>query len=106
MRARIRISSLVPSGLVIESLSDSSDSIIIAVRAESCVAECPLCGARSSRIHSRYDRQAADLPCAGKEIRICKLAAAGSLPASTTNAAAGAKRLINDVQVWEQRIIH
>jgi transposase len=70
MRAGIRISSLVPSGLVIESVSDSSDSIILAVRAESCVAKCPLCGARSSRIHSRYDRQAADLPCAGKEIRL------------------------------------
>ena len=70
MRAGIRISSLVPSGLVIESVSDSSDSIIIAVRAESGVAECPLCGARSSRIHSRYDRQAADLPCVGKEIRL------------------------------------
>jgi hypothetical protein len=70
MRAGIRISSLVPSGLVIESVSDSSDSIIIAVRAESGVAECPLCGARSSRIHSRYDRRAADLPCAGKEIRL------------------------------------
>src|SRR6202161_2203357 len=70
MRAGIRISSLVPSGLVIESVSDSSDSIIIAVRAESGGAECPLCGARSSRIHSRYDRQAADLPCAGREIRL------------------------------------
>src|SRR5215471_9432663 len=70
MRAGIRISSLVPSGLVIESVSDSSDSIIIAVRAESGVAECPLCGARSSRIHSRYNRHAADLPCAGKEIRL------------------------------------
>jgi transposase len=70
MRAGIRISSLVPSGLVIESVSDSSDLIIIAVRAESGVAECPLCGARSSRIHSRYDRQAADLPCAGEEIRL------------------------------------
>src|ERR1700722_13713024 len=70
MRAGIRISSLVPSGLVIESVSESSDSIIIAVRAESGVAERPLCGARSSRIHSRYDRQAADLPCAGREIRL------------------------------------
>ena len=70
MRAGIRISSLVPSGLVVESVSDSSDSIIMAVRAESGVAECPLCGARSSRIQSRYDRQAADLPCAGKEIRL------------------------------------
>jgi transposase len=70
MRAGIRISSLVPSGLVIESVSDSSDSIILAVRSEAGMAGCPLCGARSRRIHSRYDRQVADLPCAGKEIRL------------------------------------
>jgi hypothetical protein len=55
---------------VIESVSDSSDSIILTVRSEGGVAECPLCGARSRRIHSRYDRQVADLPCAGKQIRL------------------------------------
>src|SRR6202051_3496335 len=70
MRAGIRISSLVPSGLVIEGGSDSSASIILAVRSEGGVAECPLCGTRSRRIHSRYDRQVADLPCAGKQIRL------------------------------------
>jgi hypothetical protein len=52
MQAGIRISSLVPSGLVIESVSDSSDSIILAVRSEGGMAECPLCRARSRRIHS------------------------------------------------------
>ena len=46
------------------------NSIILAVRSEGGVAECPLCGARSRRIHSRYDRQVADLPCAGKQIRL------------------------------------
>jgi transposase len=70
MRAGIRISSLVPSGLAIESVSDSSDSIILAVRSEAGMAECPLCGSRSRRIHSRYDRQVADLPSAGKQIRL------------------------------------
>jgi transposase len=70
MRAGIRISSLVPGGLVVDSASDSSDSIILAVRSEGDVAECPLCGARSRRIHSRYDRRVADLPCAGKQIRL------------------------------------
>jgi transposase len=70
MQAGIRISSLVPSGLVIESVSDSSDSIILAVRSEAGMAECPLCGSRSRRIHSRYDRQVANLPCAGKRIRL------------------------------------
>src|SRR3569833_1092204 len=71
MRAGIRISSLVPSGLVFESVSDSSDSIILAVRSEAGMAECPLCGARSRRIHGRYDRQVADLPCAGLLFRLC-----------------------------------
>jgi len=70
MRAGIRISSLVPSGLVIKSVSDSSDSIILAVGSEAGMAECPLCGARSRRIHSRYHRQVADLPSAGKQVRL------------------------------------
>ncbi len=70
MRTGIQISSLVPSGLVVESVSYSSDSIILAVRSDAGMAECLLCGARSRRIHSRYDRQVADLPCAGKQIRL------------------------------------
>jgi hypothetical protein len=70
MRAGIRISSLVPSGLGIESVSDSSDSIILAVRSEGGMAEWPLCGARSRRIHSRYDNKSWILPCAGKQIRL------------------------------------
>ena len=70
MRTGFRISSLVPSGLVIESVSDSSDSIILAVRSEAGTTKCPLCGARSRRIHSRYARQVADLPCAGRQIRL------------------------------------
>ena len=41
MRAGIRISSLVPGGLVVDSPSDSSDSSILAVRSEGDVAECP-----------------------------------------------------------------
>ena len=70
MRTGFRISSLVPSGLVVESVSDSADLIILAVRCEALMAECPLCGAASRRIHSRYIRQVADLPCAGRQIRL------------------------------------
>ena len=70
MRAGIRTSSLIPSGLVIESVSNSSDSIMLAVRSEAGMADCPLCGSSSRRIHSRYDRQVADLPCAGRQIRM------------------------------------
>jgi hypothetical protein len=44
MRTGFRISSLVPSGLAVESVSDSSDSIIFAVRSEALMAECPILG--------------------------------------------------------------
>ena len=70
MRTGFRVSSLVPNGLAVESVSDSVDSIILVVRSEAGMAKCPLCGARSRRIHSRYDRQVADLPCAGRQIRL------------------------------------
>ena len=69
MRTSFRISTLVPSGLVVESVSDSSDLISLAVRSQALMAKCPLCGAASRRIHSRYVRRVADLPCAGR--RIC-----------------------------------
>ena len=42
MRAGIRISSLVPSGFVIESVSHSSDLIILAVRSEVEMGRVPL----------------------------------------------------------------
>jgi len=70
MRAGIRISSLVPSGLAVESVSDSFDSIILTVRSATGLADCPLCGAASRRIHSRYARQVTDLPSAGKEVHL------------------------------------
>ena len=70
MRTGLRISSLVPSGLVVESVSDLSDSVILTVRSAAVTARCPLCGSVSRRIHSRYTRQVADLPCAGRAVRL------------------------------------
>jgi transposase len=70
MRTGFQISSLVPRGLAFDGVSDSTDSIILTLRSEMAGAECPLCGALSRRVHSRYLRQVADLPCAGREVRI------------------------------------
>ena len=52
MRNEFRISSLAPSGLVFQSVSDSTDSIISLVRSGVAAAECPLCGTASRRIQS------------------------------------------------------
>jgi hypothetical protein len=70
MRTGFQISSLVPRGLAFDGVSDSLDSIILTLRSATAAAECPLCGMLSRRIHSRYLRQVADLPCAGREARI------------------------------------
>src|SRR5581483_9224586 len=70
MRTGFRISSLVPSGLVFDGVSDSMDSLILAVRSGAAEARCPLCATASRRIHSRYIRHVADLPSAGRKVRL------------------------------------
>ena len=70
MRTHFRISSLVPSGLLFQSVSDSTDSIILLVRSGASQARCPLCGAGSRRVHSRYIRSVADLPSAGRAVQL------------------------------------
>ena len=70
MRTGLRILSLVPSGLIVEGVSDLPDLVIFTVRSAAVAATCPLCGSPSRRIHSRYTRQVADLPCAGRAVRL------------------------------------
>lgn len=70
MRTGFQISSLVPSGLVFDGVSDSMDSLILAVRSKAAEARCPFCATTSSRIHSRYVRHVADLPSAGRKVRL------------------------------------
>ncbi|MGH7603415.1 MAG: ISL3 family transposase [Gemmatimonadaceae bacterium] len=70
MRTDFQLSSLVPSGLVFEDVSDSEDSFILIVRSVEATAACPLCGTPSRRIHSRYVRRVADLPLAGREVQL------------------------------------
>ena len=70
MPTRFRISSLVPRGLAVESVRRADETIVMTARSEASVAACPLCGARSRRIHSRYIRQVSDLPCSGRRIHL------------------------------------
>jgi transposase len=70
MPTRFRISSLVPSGLAVESVRRAAETIVVTARADASVATCPLCGAASRRIHSRYVRQVSDLPCSGRRIHL------------------------------------
>ena len=44
------------------SLEPASSLITLTLHARQITARCPLCGRRSKRVHSRYERTLADLP--------------------------------------------
>jgi hypothetical protein len=61
MPMNFRISDLAPVGLIVESITQLDDAILVAARAGIQVATCPLCGSPSRRVHSRYVREVSDL---------------------------------------------
>lgn len=70
MRTRFRLSDLIPAEFNVEAVHDTAGAIVVAAsgRAEQC--RCPHCGTVSRRVHSRYLRMLADLPCAGRRIEL------------------------------------
>jgi transposase len=70
MRHVFRATALVPRGFVVdETMSDGSE-LLIAVRPIAKTSACPGCRTLSQRIHSRYCRSLADLPVAGRRVRL------------------------------------
>jgi transposase len=70
MRFALRASSLLPSGFVVEGVSDDLVGTVIAVRPAIKTSPCPRCGTVSARIHSRYRRRLTDLPIANRPVQI------------------------------------
>lgn len=66
----LRPSALVPPCFVVDKTAVDDGVIIITVRPMSKSSRCPGCGTKSERIHSRYQRRLADLPIAGKSVRL------------------------------------
>src|SRR5690242_8254503 len=59
-----------PTCLHLQLLDASTTTIILVMTTTSEEADCPLCHRRSSRVHSRYVRQIADLPWMGCAVRL------------------------------------
>ena len=70
MQSDFWISSLIPRGLAVQSVSRTEETIDVMARAETLAALCPLCRSPSRRIHSHYVRQVCDLPCAGRGVHL------------------------------------
>lgn len=70
MASKLRLSSLIPAGLVVESIVESEGTIVVTACGGRQESACPLCGKVSNRVHSRYVRRVSDLPCAGREVAL------------------------------------
>ena len=70
MPTSFRISSLIPVGLVVENVACFEEVIVVTACAGAREVVCPLCRTPSRRVHSCYVRQASDLPCSGRNVRL------------------------------------
>lgn len=60
----------LPEGLEITSISETKEELLVRVTSTCVFSPCPLCSTPSSAVHSYYRRKPADLPCAGRPIRL------------------------------------
>ena len=58
----------LPDGLIITSVFEAKTQLVVYVACRSPTACCPRCQLPSDRIHGRYGRTVADLPCAGRRV--------------------------------------
>jgi transposase len=61
---------LLPQGLHITTIERQQTGLLIQVLSTQRTCRCPLCGAESDAVHSRYQRRISDLPCVGQPIRL------------------------------------
>ncbi len=57
-----------PAGITIDSLDPSANELVMRIACDWPSMPCPECQQPSARIHSRYPRTVADLPCAGRHV--------------------------------------
>lgn len=61
---------LALSGLVVEKVAINGSTVSVRARSMRCEGRCPLCGAVSRSVHSRYERRLLDLPAHGREVAV------------------------------------
>jgi transposase len=60
----------LPAGLQVLSFDLVNQMLLLQVASTACESACPVCQCHTSRIHSHYTRQAADVACGGRQVRL------------------------------------
>jgi transposase len=97
MRQTLQLSSLIPNGLTVENATPKGDTLVVTASRMAQAAACPLCGTLSGRVHSRYERRASDLPCAGRRVLLRIVARRFRCPAPHCRRQIFAERFEDDV---------
>ena len=58
----------LPTGLEIAGTCTSASALTVSVVSTATSCPCPLCHTLATRIHSRYRRTVADVPCGGQRV--------------------------------------
>ncbi len=61
----------LPADLRLEDLLIENEMLILLLASSQSTQTCPDCAHPSSRVHSRYSRRLADLPCQGRAVGLC-----------------------------------
>jgi transposase len=59
----------LPKGIEVTALEMVEDVLTITAISTQMFPCCPLCSTKATRVHRRYTRQIADLPCSGQHVR-------------------------------------
>jgi transposase len=97
MARTLRPSDFVPRGFHVESAADDGAMIVITVRPTSKTGRCLDCSAIATRVHSHYHRSLADLPLAGRQVRLVVVARRFRCDAASCRRAIFAERFNADV---------
>jgi hypothetical protein len=65
----VKLALALPDGLEVTVIEMIDEVLIITAVSTQVHPACPLCGTSATRVHSRYTRRLADLPCSGQ--RVC-----------------------------------
>jgi transposase len=65
-----KLLAFLPAALALQQVDAAADRVAVSARVRAAEAACPLCGACSRRVHSRYRRRLRDRPWQGRQVRL------------------------------------
>src|SRR6266705_1327773 len=66
----VKLALALPEGLEMTGIEMIDEVLTVTLVSTQMSPCCPLCGTKATRVHSRYTRQVADLPCGGQRVRL------------------------------------